>query len=382
MGYKQSEIAYHAPNLKGSENFVLWGFILHANEEQGNCTFVSQGTLAEEIGTSRARVSEAQKRLEKLGYITVDRKFRPTKNGKIERAPSVVTANYSNMVRAYQLELARNGADADTILKKVAYLDGLHGGEPMAGRTVEFVESPVENNAPDGDAQHAPTDDPVPGRYRGLYQDGTGGSTEAVQPLVPARDNPLYQDGAVIGNLNKEVESGSSNRELSRELSFTVNAAASTPATTPRTSTGGTRKAATTSTAFTDYENDPRNLEARAALRAVIVKAAKLKNVDPDKYDALIANELMDALVEHYSYEVADFCEHQFNDVPTMCENPYMAGKWLTTLLKTAADRRGIDVRPSKIIDAELAADNAWQDQLAHIDEATSNDNTELDKSA
>ena len=339
MGMAQLPIVWRAPVRKDVTRLVLIAYADHANKNNGDSTFVGQATIARELGKNRSSVNRATKELEALGFISIEPRFVYSPDRPPRRTSSIVTVHYDKILEAYEAYQAtlrsRQDDDDDDDLTN---LDDL----------LPNALSPEQHDVAEATTGSCREDNTVL----------SGGHTPVVEPS--------QRNWESNSEPNRELDG-----EVNGELSFTVNAAASTPAATPRTSTRAPETTRGSGGGGNDY--DAHNREARAAVRAAVQATA----ADPDKSD-----ELMDALVEHYSYEVADFCEHQFNDVPTMCENPYMAGKWLTTLLKTAADRRGIDVRPSKIIDAELAADNAWQDQLAHIDEATSNDNTELDKSA
>lgn len=365
MGWKHMPLARRVPGLTNTEKLVLITYAECANADDGDSTYIGQATIARELGKDRSDINKATKRLQELGYISKRPKYVYPPDKPPRRTSNTVTVHYNKMleaVEAYQatLRVGKSATDSDDAWRT----------EIVDNSRAAHVENASSGNSTASDVL-------------GLSQHGVG-TIPTVRGDYPHKGVGLSH--TLVGTVpHKKEVTREPTRELAREetegTSFTVNAAASTPTATPKTSTEHARKTATTATTFNSYKDDPRNTEARAALREVIVTAAKLKD-DRDKYDDFMANDFMAALVEHYSDEVAEYSEHEFNDVPPVCEDPYQAGKWLTTLLRTAARRRGIDVRPRQIIDDELAADNDWQDRLARIDEATANDNTEFDQSA
>ena len=336
MGMAQLPIVWRAPVRKDVTRLVLIAYADHANKNNGDSTFVGQATIARELGKNRSSVNRATKELEALGFISIEPRFVYSPDRPPRRTSSIVTVHYDKILEAYEAYQAtlrsRQDDDDDDDLTN---LDDL----------LPNALSPEQHDVAEATTGSCREDNTVL----------SGGHTPVVEPS--------QRNWESNSEPNRELDG-----EVNGELSFTVNAAASTPAATPRTSTRAPETTRGSGGGGNDY--DAHNREARAAVRAAVQATA----ADPDKSD-----ELMDALVEHYPVEVAEYYEHQFHDVPADCVKPYKAGAWLTTLLNTAAKHRDADKRPLRTVEAEQAIEAERQRQMNALNERMA---AELEKTA
>lgn len=93
MGVIETPLADRLHCLTYLERSVLRLLIEHANDQQGDTTFLGQQGLAQQLGASRDRVLKAQKMLLERGFIEVEK--RPGKS-------SVTTINYPAIVAELQ----------------------------------------------------------------------------------------------------------------------------------------------------------------------------------------------------------------------------------------------------------------------------------------